>query len=294
MGGGLRSGFLMLGLINFILNVAGILLWLSWLSVRFDPLAKSTPATLVGTLRRAEPHRLRRWYFLAGLLALLVLRSAFYRQIGSAVGWTPSLHLAGIGVAIPFRSDRPVMLLYSFLSFGGTLGIFYLWLLLPSLVNNRTGFDDPTQKLIRLQLGRIDRLPWVLKALLPLVGGLVAWYLVSLLLSWLHLIPKPYSELHRLEQAAVVGLGCYLHWKYLIGVILALYLVSSYVYFGNQPFWNFVTLTGRNLLAPISRLPLQIGRVDCAPVLGVVLVFLGAYLAESRWGLPWLYKHLPL
>ena len=39
-----------MGLIDFILNLAGVLLWLGWRSIRFDPLGRSTPATLVGTL----------------------------------------------------------------------------------------------------------------------------------------------------------------------------------------------------------------------------------------------------
>src|SRR5512141_1371778 len=119
-----------MGLINLILNLAGVLLWLSWRSVRFDPLAKTTPATLVGTLRRAEPHRLKRWHLLAGLVGLLVVRAVLYWQLGPAVDWTPHLHLRGVGIAIPFRSDSLLrMLLFSGLSFALTLGLCYLWLL---------------------------------------------------------------------------------------------------------------------------------------------------------------------
>jgi hypothetical protein len=35
-----------MALIDLILNLAGLLLWLNWRSVRFDPLGKRTPATL--------------------------------------------------------------------------------------------------------------------------------------------------------------------------------------------------------------------------------------------------------
>ncbi len=282
----------MLGLIDFILNLAGVLLWLSWLSVRFDPLAKSTPATLVGTLRRAEPSRLRRWYFLAALALLLVLRWLLYWQIGAAVNWTPTLHPGGIDIAIPFRSDHKwPILIYSILSFAGTLGVFYLWLLLPSLVNRRAGSDDPLQRLVRLHLGGVDRWPWPVKVILPFLITGTAWFLLSMLLVRLQLFPAPYSNLHRLEQSAVVGLGCYLLWKYLLGGVLALYLISSYIYFGNQSFWSFIALTGRNLLTPLRPLPLRVGRVDFAPVVGVVIVFLAAYGGER--GLTALYKHLP-
>ena len=54
---------------------------------RFDPLGQRTPATLIGTLRRAEPRRLRRWHLPAALGGLLLLRAVFYWQIGSGVGW---------------------------------------------------------------------------------------------------------------------------------------------------------------------------------------------------------------
>ena len=73
-----------MALIDFILNLAGLLLWLNWRSVRFDPLGRRTPATLIGTLRRAEPRRLRRWHLLAALGGLLLLRAVIYWQIGSA------------------------------------------------------------------------------------------------------------------------------------------------------------------------------------------------------------------
>jgi uncharacterized protein YggT (Ycf19 family) len=282
-----------MGLINFILNLAGVLLWLNWRSIRFDPLVKTSPATLAGTLRRAEPRRLKRWHFLAALGALLLLRALLYWQIGSAVDWTPNLHLDVIDRAIPFRSDTCwLMLLFSGLSFGITLGLFYLWLLLLALVNGRRAEADPLQKLVRLQLGRVDRWPWPVKALLPLLITLLLWYLLSLLFSRLSLIPPASSNTHRLEQAIVIGLGSYLSWKYLIGGLLALYLVGSYVYLGNQPLWNFVAMTGGNLLIPLRRAPLRLGKVDFAPLVGIALVFLVAEFAER--GLQTLYERLPV
>ena len=46
-------------------------------------------------------------------------------------------------------------------------------------------------------------------------------------------------------------LGAYLAWKYLIGGLLLLWLLTTYVYLGNSVFWSFVNLTGRNLLLPL-------------------------------------------
>src|SRR5271170_3375819 len=119
--------------IDFILNLAGLLLWIKWRSLPFDPFNKRTPATLVGTLRRAAPSRFRRWHLLAGIGLLLVLRALLYWQIGPVVHWTARLDLDVI--AISLRSDLPGrMLLFSILSFGLALGILFLWLLLLSLL----------------------------------------------------------------------------------------------------------------------------------------------------------------
>src|SRR6185436_15778701 len=120
--------------IDWILNLACVLLWLNWRSIRFASVPQSIGVSLVGTLRRAEPVRVPRWSSLAALIALLLVRCVFYSQIGSAVNWTPSLQL-GV-VTLPFRSDYwPQMLLFSFFGFGLWLCGLYSWLLLVSVVN---------------------------------------------------------------------------------------------------------------------------------------------------------------
>jgi uncharacterized protein YggT (Ycf19 family) len=130
------------------------------------------------------------------------------------------------------------------------------------------------------------------KSLLPLLVTALLWYVLSLLLARLTIIPPALSRAHRLEQGLVIGLGSCLSWRYLIGGLLALHLVSSYVYLGNQPFWNFIALTGRNLLRPLRWVPLRLGKVDFAPLVGLALVFFAAELAER--GLTTLYERLPL
>src|SRR5216110_2259561 len=110
-----------MALIDFILNLACVLLWLTARSIRFDSLVKTSVASLAGTLRRTEPNRLRAWHFLLMLAMVLFCRAWIYRQIGPAVDWTPNLRLGAI--TIPFRSDMfGRMLLFSVLSFGLTLG----------------------------------------------------------------------------------------------------------------------------------------------------------------------------
>jgi uncharacterized protein YggT (Ycf19 family) len=94
-----------------------------------------------------------------------------------------------------------------------------------------------------------------------------------------------------LESALLVGLGSYLVWKYVIGCLLVLHLLNTHIYFGKQPFWNYVNATGRTLLAPLRKIPLRTGRVDFAPVAGLALTFLAAKLLQ--WGLVCLYGWLP-
>jgi uncharacterized protein YggT (Ycf19 family) len=270
-----------MAVVDFILNLIGLLFWMNWRSGTFDPLASSTPVTLLGTLRRTEPGHSHRWFFLVALLGLLFFRGVLYWQIGSAVNWTPRLELGAI--AISLRSDYlSRALLFSLFSFVIALMVFYVWLLLLSLINRRGGDTEPWQKLVRLHLGSIARWPWPLKSLLPLAIAGLLWLGLNPLLAYWQIIPPARSPVHRLEQAAAIGVGAYLTWKYLVGAILVLYLLSSYVYLGNHSFWSFIALTGRNLVSPLHWLPLRIGKIDLSPIVGIALVLFAAALAE-RW-----------
>jgi uncharacterized protein YggT (Ycf19 family) len=278
------------GIVDFILNLAGLLLWINWRSLPFDPFNKRTPATLVGTLRRAAPSHFRRWHLLVGIGALLVLRALFYWQIGSAAHWTGRLDLGVI--ALSFRSDLfSRILLFSIFSFGVTLGIFYLWLLLLSILTGSTAKDQPIHRLVRMQLGRIDGWPLWVKILLPFATTTLLWWLAIWLFVWLEIIPKPVSAIHRMEESAVIGLGSYLAWKFIAATLLVLHLLNTYIYFGKHPFWNYVNTTAQNLLAPLQKIPLRAGKADFAPVVGIMIVFLTTELAER--GLIWLYARLP-
>jgi uncharacterized protein YggT (Ycf19 family) len=264
-----------------------LLLWLNWRALRIDPLGKRTPATLIGTLRRAEPQRLRHWHLLAAIGGLLLVRAGFYWQIGlvSKPVWAGTLDL-GI-IAPSFLSNSfGRMCLFSICSFGLVLAVFYLWLLLLSILAG----PEPVHGLVRMQLGAMDRWPRRMKLFLPLMAAALLWWLASWLLEWHGIIPKPISTAHRIEQSLLIGLGSYLVWKYVIGVLLALHLLNNYVYFGRHPFWNYVNATARTLLQPLRRVPLRAGKADFAPVVGIVLVFLLAGLAER--GLIFIYGRL--
>jgi uncharacterized protein YggT (Ycf19 family) len=265
-------------LIDFILNLVTLWLWLSWRSFGADPLNKTTPATLAGTLRRAEPTRLRGWHFLAALAALLFLRALLYWQIGPAVNWTPSVRL--VSIALSFRSDfLDRMLLFSALSFIIALAVFYLYMLLLSLAAGQSAETNPVQRFLGVQLGIVSRWPSALKFLLPLLIGAACWLLLNPLLATLNIVPSA-TPTQRAEQALLIGLGAYLAWKHLIVVILLLALLSSYVYLGNHWFWGFISTASHNLLTPFKWLPLRFGKVDLSPLAGVIAVLLLAYFGE--------------
>jgi len=263
--------------IDLILNFAGLLLWLNWRSVHIDLMSRLTPATLPGTLRRANPKRLKLWHFLAAIAVLLVVRAFFYWEIGGPINWVASLDL-GI-TSIPFMSDFfSRMLLYSILSFGLTVAQFYLWLILLVVVNRHN--EDPLQKLVRLTLGAPARWPNWLLFLLPSLMAIVLWLMLSPLLVWMNLLHTA-SMLHRFGQGILLGFGAMLTWKYLIGAVLGLYLLNSYIYLGKHPLWNFVNLTARQIMLPLRKFPLEIGKVDFTPVLAIAIAFLIAHVIED-------------
>ena len=276
-----------MGLIDFILNLAGLLLWLNWRAAKADPLGKSKPATLIGTLRRAEPANASRWHLAAVLGGLLLLRALFYWQIGSALKpvWAGTLDLGVIAPSFVSSSFWRI-LLFSIFSFARMFGILYLWLVLLSILDG----PMPTHRLVKMQLGKVDGWPRWIKFLLPLAVIALVWGLASWPFAWLH--PKPaMSGVHRIEESLVIALGSYLVWKFLIAALLALHLLNSYIYFGKNPFWNYVNATANQLLRPLEKIPLRAGRADFAPVVGIALVFLLAGLAGRA--LVIIYGRLP-
>lgn len=279
-----------MALIDFILNLAALLLWWNWLAVRFDPLTKTSATSLVGTLRKAEPTGPKRWRSLAALVLLLFVRAIIYLQLGSALHWTPTLGLDIIN--LPFRSDYfGRMLLFSLLSFALTLGIFYSWLLLLSIANASVPDTDPIQRLARAHFKWLEPWPWPVKILLPFFIAALLWLALHPLLAQMGIVTKGRPIAQILEQSALIGAAAYTAWKYLIVGILLLYLLNSYVYLGNHAFWNFVNLTANNLLWPLRWLPLRFGKVDLLPVIAIALVFL-ATEAFARIPIHY-YQYLP-
>lgn len=270
-------------LIDLILNIAGLLLWFTWRATRFDPFKQTAPVTVAGTIRRAETPVLKRWHFLAALGLLLLIRAFLYWQIGPAVNWTPRINLAVVVLA--FRGDAiGPELLFSFLSFVRVLLVFYFWLLALAMINRKVAEPGPIQKLLMLQLGSLAQWPRWIQAFLPVVVVLGSWMLLHPLLALTHVVNTALSMLHLFEQGFLVGIAIYLSLKYLFPFFLFLHLLTSYVYFGNSPVWDFIGTTARNILAPLNRFPLRYRKMDFAPLIGIAaIVVLSNLLPIARW-----------
>jgi hypothetical protein len=267
-----------MALIDLILNIAGLLLWLNW---RPLPQLTTIPApgrSLASTLRRASAPRQTRWWSLAAMAVLLLVRSVFYQQIGSSLNWTGMLDL--VVITLPFRSDLfERTLLFSVLSFAKALWIVHLWLLLVSVLNHGDASLGPAQRLAAWLLGRVHRWPRAVKALLPFLGTALLWAVLSLWLVRIELLPRPETFAALWLQAGMVGLCAYLAWVPLLACVLGLHVIESHVYLGKFAFWDIVNSTARVLVSFPGASRLKWRQVDLAPLMMLVLVLLAGHFA---------------
>ena len=271
--------------IDFILNIAGLLLWLNWRSVRMDPFNRGIPATLAGTVRRAEPMRIKRWHFLAALAALLFIRAFFYVHIGAAANWTPKLNLTVVTPAFPLVIRGHAFFLsaalFSLGSFFRLLMVFYLWLLAIAMLNRHEINPDPLQKLLLAQLGRPGRWPVIVQLIFSVLVISILWVLYHPLLLHVGVTTPARSISLLLAQGAVLSLIAFLSLKFLFLAFLAAHLIITYVYLGTNPIWELINTTSRHLLAPLRLLPLRFGRIDFTPIVGIILVVLLLFLLPN-------------
>ena len=110
---------------------------------------------------------------------------------------------------------------------------------------------------------------------------MVLWCGLNPVLAYLNIAPRaPMANLA--GQGALLGVVFYLHLQYPLAAILALHLVDSYVYLGENSFWNWITQTSGRLVTPLRWLPLVIWKIDLAPPLGIALLIGGPVLWERR------------
>lgn len=263
-------------LLDSILNLAGVLLWFSWRSLGFDPLVRTSVASLAGTLKPATRSRFGRWELLGSILLLLVLRAWLYSSMVSPAEWAPRLNLEFIVLA--FRVDRfwPA-LLYTAASFGRVLVIGYFWLLFLMVLNRKTAETDALRRLIRFQFGFLARWPTWLQLVTCAVVVAGIWVGMSPLLVYFGTVTRPQTYGHVVIQGFLLSLALVFTLKYLLSGFLLLHLVASYVYLGSHPFWDFVSATSGHVLAPLRSLGLRSSRLDFTPLVGIIVIFLALH-----------------
>lgn len=262
-----------MALLDFILNLSALLLWLNWSYLQLSR-RESRPAgiSLFGTLKTTAAPVASSWPYLASCIGLLLIRALVYHTIGSNLRVNLSLPL-GI-FSIPFTPRLlSRMFLFSFLSFGVFTSVFYFGLVLFSMVNRAVTEPDTCLRLVRVHLGGLHRRSVWIQALVPGLIAALFWMSISPLLESMGLFPVQGSTGTRCLRAVLLGAYSYVTWSPPSVVVLILYALSHHIYFGDTAFWNFVQVTGRNLLQPVQSWRLRSRRIDWAPLV-VILVLL--------------------
>lgn len=272
-----------MALLDFILNLAALLLWLNW---RFLKLAKKDPGpggiSLAGTLKSTASPKAEAWPYLAALIALLIIRALAYYTIGNNLRVNMVLPLGLVSISFNPRLIMR-MFLFSGLSFAVFTAVFYGWLLLFSLLNRRVTEPDACLRLVRLHLGRVQRFPVWLKLVLPGLLAGFAWLLLGWLLEAIGLFPVPSSMETRLLRCFLMGLYAYQTWIPALLALMVLFLLSSYIYLGEAAFWTFVNVTSRELLGLLGTWRLQSRRLDFTPLLWILVLWWISWRGAIGW-----------
>ena len=78
-----------MAVLDFLLNLAALLLWLSWRGIGTEQ-ASGPAGTLLANLRPAHRDQSGRRGYLLGLIGLLLGRAVVYRHFGPSFDWHPS------------------------------------------------------------------------------------------------------------------------------------------------------------------------------------------------------------
>ncbi|MFZ9854612.1 MAG: YggT family protein [Limisphaerales bacterium] len=260
--------------INLLLDLVVLVLGLSVLGIGTRA-PTHRAGTLLGNLKPAESRPTRSWKPVALLVVLLFLRPFLYRILSDVLGEIPSWN--AIPASIPFRPDSFLrLLLFSWVSFLWTLIHFLCWVLLLSALSKACRDPANWNRFFEELIGPLVRCPLPLSLLLPGLAAGLLWLTLRWPLRMMAIAPAPASTAALLEQSILVGLGVWVSIRWLLGGLLLLRLINTYVYLGNNPFWDFVHQIGGIPLLPFRRLPLQIGKLDLSPLLAAAVVFLVA------------------
>jgi uncharacterized protein YggT (Ycf19 family) len=132
------------------------------------------------------------------------------------------------------------------------------------------------RRFLRAQLGWLARLPWLVKALLPLAGAGLFWAAAVPMLAAVEIVPNVPRPEALWSQAGLVALASVLAWKWFFAALFFLHALNTYVYLGTHPVWAFIGEVGKGLLRPLAFL--RIGKLDLAPFLATIVLFIAAEL----------------
>jgi hypothetical protein len=260
-----------MALIDQLLNLIGLVLWLSWHGDG-QPSQIRGAGTLLSNLKPVETRRARRWLYPLMLVVLLVARPLLYAPLAPVLDWTPTLSPGPVSLA--FRADDPKRLLaFSFLSFAWCLLLFRAGILLLAALGRREGDPAGLSRWVRELAGRAAQWPVAAVLVVPVLTLAVSWVIITLGLRQIGVLPPdPLTAGRLLAQSVVVGLAVWLPMRWLLAGLLVLRLVHDYVYLGEHSLWEFVRSTGGRLLRPLEWLPARLGRFDSSPLIGAAVV----------------------
>lgn len=268
-----------MALINQLLNLIGLVLWLSWRSASV-PLQAKGAGTLLSNLKPADTRRTRRWIFPLCLVALIALRPLLYAPLARLLDWTPVLSTGP--VALAFRADIPERLFaFSFLSFAWSLLVFQTALMLLALLGQREDGTAGLTAWFRELAGRASRWPMPVILGFPVLLLAGCWFGIVFLLAFIGVLPPPPAAGIISVQALLIGLSIWLPMRWLLAGLLLLRFINDYVYLGEHRLWDYVRIAGRRLTRPLQWLPARIGKLDLVPLLAAAAVLGLAWASES-------------
>lgn len=282
----------MLETINLLLNLAGLGLWIGVFAFSRAAVRLSRPLTLLSALRPETSAAHGRLVLLGSLTALLVLRAAAYWNFSKPGSRLPSVDF-GI-LSISFRSDSFTdSLAYSLGSFLVFLYLYYLWILGISLCCRSRGPVDSIENFVSQQLRFLASWHIGWKVFISLFAGAGLWLATgsALLVFEIGEIPREWSVSTFLLQSPFVAasLGC--SFLLVMAAVLALYLIHSYVHFGEHDVWPFIDRTAKVYLSPLRRFPLMFGCFDFAPILGILVFWFLNWIGDRC--IRWVWEQLP-
>lgn len=276
--------------VNLVLNLFGWFLWAGAFVFPRYAVRSSQPLTLLSTLRQESTPTYGRFFLLGGLVLLLGLRALAYWNFIPEGAPKPAVEFGLVSVS--YLSERLVhMLIYSFSSFVIFLYGYYVLVFGLSITCRQRTRVNSIENLINQQLGSAAYWHPGLKVLALGCTGAGLWIGFGLLSLQIGVLPEEWTLGVLFMQSPIVAASFWTLYLVAIMAVIGLYLLNSYVYLGEKVVWKFIDETAKFYLSGLRQLPLVFGRIDLAPMLGLLLYWLLYRILEA--GLQAVFERLP-